>query len=720
MIFEKSRFEIWNPLQHPLKHSLSAYSYTSPSMPGVSNLESALNWITKCLYPNTKPAVATPADLPLVGNTLHDYRVVFDDGDGRSAGYRWEQREGDGAPKWYKVTDMDWSHDSILASFMDITQDLFVIKEGRTDIDFTGAPIVGKYAGQTINGGNLANQNLTLRANSGDGAGAHTGFVQVDNHFRPVDSGLWDIGTATEKFKDGYFSNKIYINTLTLETGKITDSTGQIDFGDEDLVTLGDFTSDNGYFISTAKIGLLLGNRLVLAPGSITDDSGSISFGNENLSTTGTFQSNTITVSNLTDTLVLNPSVSSKAQITSSLGEISFADENLSGTGSLSFLNLTGSGFGKFGNLKLTANTLSSEDVDGNIILLPNGTGIVDIQKALQTLGITATGTVGITGQLNIDNLRFDGNTISSTDVDGNILLSPNGTGIIQILKTLEPSSDDSLFLGKLDKRFSKIFLSDAISDGTNEISLTTLLSFKDVNSGVLTRMSIFWDGTKWVASYPDTEVYHDEIGHLTIGDAGHTQFAMLAGRAGGQTLYGGTAASENLTLYSTAHATKGFIKLADTTTPLVNASYSGGWGGTDLGSSSFYFRNIYTRGEAFGLRLENVLSSSLPTAGTENRGRLVFAYDIGKAYVDTGTQFKVLGVSKFLSDLTFNGTDLTKDVDVSADITDARRAQWMLYDNANDYEQIFCKLLKISATTVRISTTSALPSGTYRLIGIE
>lgn len=37
---------------------------------------------------------------------------------------------------------------------------------------------------------------------------------------------------------------------------------------------------------------------------------------------------------------------------------------------------------------------------------------------------------------------------------------------------------------------------------------------------------------------------------------------AVLAGQAGGQALYGGTAASENLDLSSTAHATKGYIRL--------------------------------------------------------------------------------------------------------------------------------------------------------------
>jgi len=40
--------------------------------------------------------------------------------------------------------------------------------------------------------------------------------------------------------------------------------------------------------------------------------------------------------------------------------------------------------------------------------------------------------------------------------------------------------------------------------------------------------------------------------------------FLILAGQAGGQTAAGGTAASENLTLKSTAHATKGAIIVSD------------------------------------------------------------------------------------------------------------------------------------------------------------
>jgi len=50
----------------------------------------------------------------------------------------------------------------------------------------------------------------------------------------------------------------------------------------------------------------------------------------------------------------------------------------------------------------------------------------------------------------------------------------------------------------------------------------------------------------------------HADLSLLSADD--HTQYALLAGRSSGQTLIGGTAASENLTLQSTSHATKGQV----------------------------------------------------------------------------------------------------------------------------------------------------------------
>ena len=48
------------------------------------------------------------------------------------------------------------------------------------------------------------------------------------------------------------------------------------------------------------------------------------------------------------------------------------------------------------------------------------------------------------------------------------------------------------------------------------------------------------------------------------LTDDDHTNYLLLAGRAAGQTINGGTAASENLILKSTAHATKGKVAITD------------------------------------------------------------------------------------------------------------------------------------------------------------
>lgn len=58
-----------------------------------------------------------------------------------------------------------------------------------------------------------------------------------------------------------------------------------------------------------------------------------------------------------------------------------------------------------------------------------------------------------------------------------------------------------------------------------------------------------------------DTDTSVTDHGALSgLGDDDHTQYALLAGRAGGQTLRGGTASGDDLTLSSTSHVTKGTI----------------------------------------------------------------------------------------------------------------------------------------------------------------
>jgi len=68
------------------------------------------------------------------------------------------------------------------------------------------------------------------------------------------------------------------------------------------------------------------------------------------------------------------------------------------------------------GNLNVVTNTISSTDSNGNINLSPNGTG-----------------TVIINTDLDVDNVNINGNAITSTDTNGNIDINPNGTGIVKL-----------------------------------------------------------------------------------------------------------------------------------------------------------------------------------------------------------------------------------------------------------------------------------------------
>lgn len=68
----------------------------------------------------------------------------------------------------------------------------------------------------------------------------------------------------------------------------------------------------------------------------------------------------------------------------------------------------------------------------------------------------------------------------------------------------------------------------------------------------------------------------HNSFADLTTGDP-HTQYPLLAGRAGGQTLYGGNAANDDITIEGTSHATK--------TTSYVLLNPSGG--NVGIGTSS-------------------------------------------------------------------------------------------------------------------------------------
>jgi hypothetical protein len=102
---------------------------------------------------------------------------------------------------------------------------------------------------------------------------------------------------------------------------------------------------------------------------------------------------------------------------------LQFKDMYLEGTAYLDDIQAVGAvditGDLDVDNININGNTIISTDTNGDINLSPNGTG-----------------TVVINTDLDVDNININGNTISSTDTNGNITLAPNGTGVVALSST--------------------------------------------------------------------------------------------------------------------------------------------------------------------------------------------------------------------------------------------------------------------------------------------
>ena len=91
-----------------------------------------------------------------------------------------------------------------------------------------------------------------------------------------------------------------------------------------------------------------------------------------------------------------------------------------------------------------TLNTAVVENLTDNRIVIAGSTSNLEDDSKLTfdgtTFTVTAaaqiTGVATVTGQLNVDNIRLDANTISTTNTNGNIVLTPNGTGYVTISGT--------------------------------------------------------------------------------------------------------------------------------------------------------------------------------------------------------------------------------------------------------------------------------------------
>ena len=135
---------------------------------------------------------------------------------------------------------------------------------------------------------------------------------------------------------------------------------------------------------------------------------------------------------------------------------------------------------GTLGAGETTVSSLTVSDLTNNRVVIAGTSGAVEDDANFTFNGTTLALTAGmdITGDLDVDNININANTISSTDTNGDITLSPNGTGTVKVPSGYDDrSGQDSLTLvtkGYVDAVKQSLDIKDSVHvASTANVSLT-------------------------------------------------------------------------------------------------------------------------------------------------------------------------------------------------------------------------------------------------------
>lgn len=171
-------------------------------------------------------------------------------------------------------------------------------------------------------------------------------------------------------------------------------------------------------------------------------------------------------------------------------------------------------------NVEINGNTISTTDPNGNLNLSPNGSGAVvignvDINGGTidgTTIGATLPST-GVFTQANIDNVEINGNTISITNTNGDLNLNANGTGITWVNQRWGVNASGTL-----------VPSADATYDIGNglvnprDITLTRNLT---IGGYIASPTYVQLDTTPGVVTLAEGKLWWDATGTLNIGMGG-------------------------------------------------------------------------------------------------------------------------------------------------------------------------------------------------------
>ena len=235
-------------------------------------------------------------------------------------------------------------------------------------------------------------------------------------------------------------------------------------------LTLPTSAGTNGQFLQVNGSGQLafatVTSSFTLSDGSNTD-------------TFNTGETLTFTAGEGTDITVSNNAVTIAGELatTSNAGVASFASADFAVSGA--------------GAVTIKASGVSNTQLAGSIANAKLASaGQLTLGSTTLELGTTDTVIAGLT-QVTIDNVDINGNTISTTDTDGNLVLDPNGSGAVnvnssKIINVSDPTNDsDAATKAYVDASVSGLDVKESVRIGTTAALDTVTYS---QSAGTLTR----------------------------------------------------------------------------------------------------------------------------------------------------------------------------------------------------------------------------------------
>ena len=288
--------------------------------------------------------------------------------------------------------------------------------------------------------------------------------------------------------------------TLTNGSAIITNSNGQIDtikVGKTSTAGIIDFLEGDG---GSAKVRIqapnsLSGDVTLTLPTSAgtngqfmqVNGSGQLSFATVQSSFTLSDGSNTDTF-NTGETLTFT--AGEGTDITVSNNTVTIAGE-LASTSNPGVASFASADFAVSGAGEVTIHAVSNAQLAGSIANAKLATaGQLTLGSTTLELGTTDTVIAGLT-QVTIDNVDINGNTISTTDTDGNLVLDPNGSGAVnvnssKIINVSDPTNDsDAATKAYVDASVSGLDVKESVRIGTTAALDTVTYS---QSAGTLTR----------------------------------------------------------------------------------------------------------------------------------------------------------------------------------------------------------------------------------------